>query len=353
MKKSGEPGTTPAMHIQNLRPLIARSLGWSKYVSPIGILVLVLYYLSIGFTPDITVAQGAIVAAQAGITGALLTWGVACIFSAPGWIYILAINPHSLPIKSRRKTLKALVRRSMLAQASTFAVFLAWAYWPTHKGYEHSLIGPFFALLSIPAIVALIESPLAITSEGIEHRGVFCATLLGGVVAAAFSLLIVWLFQSNATQSLSNEPRFIAALFILVCLSPIHLVFSVSEGIAHLITAAIILFEVVIILGVQTAPTSMIAREVGVAEPEPVMLAMPAALCRMVTSSAKNIGSSCGTSNDGPGLVGPAQVLNSLGSRWLVRDLKSNVTFNIPGKDIVIARTIPPSPTGNHERGSY
>jgi hypothetical protein len=309
----------------------------AKTASPIGILVLAIYYFKINVTPDISIVQGAFVAVQAGIIAAILIGLFIIVFSAPAWIYhMLDVRPHLLPFKSRKTAIKVVLRRSLLTQLTAFGAATAYAYWPTQALTSQSFIGPAGALVTLAAGTLLAQSPRTVTSTGMESRSTFWATILCSALSALYSILLVWLLQKSGDASPGQGFRFFATLAALTVLTPMHLAFGPHEVKAHLATASVVLLEVVFILGSPSVPVSMVAGVIGIAERGPVSLVVPDSLCRGFAAAGAFALKGCGQGS--ATLIGPVRVLNSLGSRWLILDPKTQKTFSIPGKDVIVIR---------------
>lgn len=340
MKSNDNPNPTQKLLAQ-LRKEAGPFFNWilkvAKATSPIGILVLAFYYFNINVTPDASIGQGAFVAVQAGIVSALLIGSFAFIFSAPAWIYhALGVGPHLLPYKAKRSAIRVVVMRSLLTQLTTFFAATTWVYWPTHAPFTHSIIGPVCALATLVSGVILAMSPRTTTPNGIESDRTFFATILLGAIAALYSIVPVWLLQKVGGESSGHEVRFVATLAMLAVLTPMHLAFGLKEIKAHLLTAFVVFFETVFILGSPGIPASIVARAIGIAERSPVDLAVPESLCNGFAAADAFGVKAC--NKGGATLVGPLRVLNSLGSRWLILEPTTNRTFSIPEKDIVVIR---------------
>lgn len=318
-------------------PYLKWLLGVAKIASPIGIVVLAVYYFKLNVTPDISIGQGAFVAVQAGIMSAVLIGLFAVVFSAPAWIYhALGVRPHLLPVRSRKAAIRAVVKRSFLTQLTTFGAAMAIAYWPSRGAVGQDLIGPISALVALVSAVVLSKSARTFTSDGVESKGTFICTIALGIVAAFYSITLVWLLQKSGDGSPGKEFRFFLALAVLTVLTPAHLAFGIHEIKAQLATAFVCLLEVVIILGSPTTPVSMVASVIGIAEKSPVGIVVSEDQCRAFLLANAFKVTAC--NKGGPTLIGPVRILNSLGARWLILDSSTSKAFNIPGKDVIVVR---------------
>jgi hypothetical protein len=99
---------------------------------------------------------------------------------------------------------------------------------------------------------------------------------------------------------------------------------------------AVLLLEVAMLLGAPGLYPRYIANAIGIAEKAPVRLVVGTAACDTIHTAAEHLLLSC---SGGETSIDNVEVLNSLGSRWVVRvPAGSGPTVILPGKDLVIVR---------------
>lgn len=303
--------------------------------SAFGIICLTVYFSTLKFTPDISFAQGALVAVQAGLIGAFIIGVLIVSLSAPALVYyMLGIRPAELvSISRRREAIHNLVTRFLCTQALTISALAVLAYFPQRDQLQGA------ACLGV-AVIGFIWSAIFLAScrrvwgvEALESRWTFFVSVVLGMFTTVSSLLTLDLLWASSPGP-HSEFWLLLTVLVVVILGGAQVAIGLQDVGAQLIIGFMLILEICLLLGPPVP--RFIANEVGIAEKRPVDLLVGSEMCNTIRSFVNLPKFRC--EEKGPSLVKNVEVLNSLGNRWVIRIPASGKILIIPGKDLAIAR---------------
>ncbi|MCA8114694.1 hypothetical protein LGM76_26085 [Burkholderia cepacia] len=303
--------------------------------SAFGIICLTVYFGTLEFTPDISFAQGALVAVQAGLTGGVFLAVLIISLSVPAWVYyMLGIRPAELvSLRRRREAINHLVTRFFCTQALTISAVAACAYFP-QRAESHAAICVGVAVIGfIWSCIFLVSCPRVWGVEALESRWTFFVSVVLGAFTTVSSLVTLNLLWASSPGHHSNF-WFLITVFVVVILGGAQVAIGLRDVGAQLSISAMLVLEISLLLGPPVP--RFIANAVGIAEKTPVDLLVGSELCNAIRTSAAAPQLRC--EEKGPSLVKSVEVLNSLGSRWVIRIPASGKILIIPGKDLTVVR---------------
>lgn len=305
--------------------------------SGFGVVCLVAYYATLSFTPDISFAQGALVAVQAGLLGALLLASVWITLAAPALIYqYMGIRPRDLVPARRTAATKSLVYRYLWTQLTTVSAISFFVYFPHRETVENAIYWGISVVVFVWSAVHVALSPLIWGRDGLETRTTFVFSIL--VVGLATSLSLVTLLEiRNGSPSAHSDGRFLLTFAVVSVLGCGQVAIGSTSIAMWGSFGAVLLLEVGLLYGAPGLYARYIANAVGIAEKNPITLIVASADCYTIKTAAKSLRLDC---HDGAKTsIDKVEILNSLGSRWIVRvPANTGPTIILPGKDLVIVR---------------
>lgn len=304
--------------------------------SAFGVICLTIYYATLNFTPDISFAQGALVAVQAGILGAALLGSIWVSLSMPALIYqFMGIRPSELVPKHRKVATKHLVGRYFWTQLATIGFISIFVYFPHREKFENAICWGVSIIIFVWASVHVAFSPLIWGPDGLEKRGTFVISEFAVGFAAALSLSTLLTIRSGS-PSAHSDARFLLTFGVVVALGCAQVAMGASDVTLRLGFGAVLLLEVAMLLGAPGLYPRYIANAIGIAEKTPVRLVVGTTACNTIHTAVEDLLLRC---SSGETTIDNVEVLNSLGSRWVVRiPAGSGSTMILPGKDLVIVR---------------
>ncbi|MBP0624816.1 hypothetical protein [Cupriavidus consociatus] len=283
------------------------------------------YFLSIGFSPDVTLGQGALVVLETFIVGLFFVIFMSFGLSAAGWGFRLTSEspiPSSGP--TRWPILKIALLRIVLAQLIVISAISInssnglrgidhWSYVWGASWLAFLLVGLFLCFngrLPNESMKQLVWNLLAIG---------FCTLIAIISAASLFSL-----------GSKDNPPYLYFALSVQIIL------YSTLVGISprdnRTLPLIFMIISLVASVAAQNATSPLLrvmAVSVGVAERDAVDLFLPSDVCGRVRLKSQTV---CKDNEKLEGVL----LLNKLGGIWLL-DIQGT-KFTVPGQGIVVRR---------------
>ncbi|MEM5386839.1 hypothetical protein VSR68_25070 [Paraburkholderia phymatum] len=217
--------------------------------SAFGVICLTIYYATLNFTPDISFAQGALVAVQAGILGATLLGSIWVSLSMSALTYqFLGIRPSELVPKHRKVATKHLVSRYIWTQLASIGLISIFVYFPHREKFEYAISWGVSIIVFVWASVHVVFSPLIWGPDGLETRGTFVASVFVVGFAAAVSLLTLLAIRSGSPGA-HSDARFLLTFGMVVVLGCTQVALAASDLALLLGVGAVLLLEVAFLLG--------------------------------------------------------------------------------------------------------
>ncbi|AUT66285.1 hypothetical protein [Paraburkholderia terrae] len=316
--------------------ILKLSAGIVPAASAFGLICLTIYYGSLNFTPDISFAQGALVAVQAGVMGAALLGSLWISFSMPALIYqFMGLRPGDLVPRHRKVATKHLVSRYFWTQLAAIALISMFVYFPHREQFENAVYWGVATNVFIWASLHVAFSPLIWGVDGLEKRSTFIASVFTVGFAAVISLLTLLVVRSGS-PSAHSDARFLMTVSVVMALGCAQVAIGAGDLALRVGFGVVVLLEVAFLLGAPGLYPRYVANAIGIAEKAPVRVIVDTTACRTIHAAAEHLLLNC---DSGETAIENVEVLNSLGSRWVVRvPAGSGPTIILPGKDLVIVR---------------
>jgi hypothetical protein len=302
--------------------------------SAFGVICLTVYFSTLRFTPDISFAQGAFVAVQAGLIGALLIAVLIISLSVPAWVYyMLGIRPTALvSLRRRREAIHNLVTRFLCTQALTISTMALLAYFPQRGQLQGAGCLGVSVIGFIWSAIFLVSCRRVWGVDALESRWTFFVSVVLGIFTAVSSLITLNLLWASSPGP-HSQFWFMVTVLVVVILGGAQVAIGPQVG-AQLIIGVMLILEICLLLGPPVP--RFIANEVGISEKRPVDLLVGSEMCNTIRAAVGSPKLRCG--EEGPSLVKDVEVLNSLGNRWVIRIAESERILIIPGRDLTIVR---------------
>lgn len=288
--------------------------------------MLAAYFLSIGFSPDVTLGQGALVVLEAFIVGLFFVAFMGFGLSAAGWAFRLT-SDNSIPSSGpgRWPTMKIALIRIISAQLIVILAisidklreFRGVEYW----GYVWGASWVAFLLLTL-----FLYFNGRLPNESRRQ-------LIWNLSAIGFCTLLT-IIASASLFKLGKEANQPAYLYAAVFLQIIF--YSALVGVAprdnRILPLTFMAISLVVSVVAQNATSPLLrvmAISIGIAERDTVDLFVPSDICSRIKLGATAI---C---KDGEKLE-KVLLLNKLGGTWLLEI--QGTTFTVPGQGIVVRR---------------
>ncbi|WP_368623984.1 hypothetical protein [Paraburkholderia sp. BR13444] len=233
--------------------------------SAFGVICLTIYYATLNFTPDISFAQGALVAVQAGILGAALLGSIWVCLSMSALTYqYLGIRPGDLVPKHRKVATKHLLKRYIWTQFASIGLVSIFVYFPHREKFEYAVYWGLSVIVFVWASIHVAFSPLIWGSDGLETRGTFVASVFVVGFAAVISLLTLLAIR-NGSASVHSDARLLLTFGMVVILGCAQVALAASDLALLLGVGAVLLLEVAFLLGSpglypSTSPTRSVSQ---------------------------------------------------------------------------------------------
>lgn len=317
----------------------ARSTGaWG--VTTFGSIMIGGYFLWLGFTPVFSLGQATLLLVQAFAVGTILTVYFSLLLLSPAWGYrLLGIEIEDFGHAHRKKAISSLTLRSIAAQ--TLAVSFLYAL---NSGLSLSsesglnlYCGLAIALFAGSAVV-IYRLPFTTEFGGTETRVWYFGSVVVLGLSGLVSTTMVYLAYSIAPKGQRAESWSLLLGWIIVMV--------VSAGISTLrkkdrrlglVMGFFVFLYVLYLFNNITMPFKGTAFALGIAEPRAVTLILTPSTCAQVKQVLFDQDKlNC----DGPatGRLTPAMLMNTLGERWVLREVghEENITFD--GKGTVVRK---------------
>lgn len=326
------------------------SLTWLGLLIGIGFIVAYQMTLSTGFTPQVTLAEGAFVLVKAAVIGILLFGAFfAGVYAPAASLRLVEIDVEQLKGTERQNAIGGLMRRSIFAQVFG-GFFPAALFLFLHADAPHHFWAAVVsACICTAALIIALSSPrLPVESKWIFYLSIL---VIGG--SALFSLLIFLMICG-----LKDNPGYLmkaaTAWTALTIVSSILSTTRKKELLLSSLAALLLLAFTLAFLEQLQWPFRAIACAVGIAEPRPVTLVVPERICEQMQSALSSVQE---VSCDGPnaGTLRDVEVLNSWGSRWLIQLGKgeSARTLSFDGNGTVISRASLVNAASAHDKQKF
>lgn len=287
---------------------------WIGALLGIGFVFLYQMTLDVGFTPQVSLAEGTFVLGKAALIGLLFFSAVyAGVFAPAASLTMLGVDVDKVRYQQGGAGVRGLLRRCLGAQAfggfflTSFVLFKVAAL-PYHFGFG---VASGAACL-IGAVVAMRSPRLPE-----ERASGFGFSLFVIAFVAAFSFLM-FVMIANVRDGVAPLFAALIAWFGLTLVSAILSIVRRKDLLPSAVAALLVLAAILSALGQLQWPFRAIANSVGIAQRGLVTLIVPEASCqqlRRALASVREI--SC--SGDDAGIVRDVDVLNDWGARWLIR----------------------------------
>lgn len=290
------------------------SAAWLGSLIGIGFVFAYQTTLSVGFTPQVNLTEGALVLGKAALMGLLFFAAMyAGVFAPAASLRLLEIDVDKIAGLERGNVLRGLMRRCLYAQV--FGGFYPAALFLFLHAYapHHLWIAITTALISIGALLGALNSSRIPGETRLLFY--FSVPVIGSF--AFFSLLIFVLVcgLKDDLQSLA------LAGFSWLALTVVSAILSTVRKKDRLLSifAALLIFIVLLkSLGQLLWPFRAVAYAVGIAQPGTVTLVLNESSCRQMESAVAGLRDlTCSGANSG--VLRDVEVLNSWGSRWLIQ----------------------------------
>lgn len=289
-------------------------IGW--FASLIGIAFVIAYQmtLEIGFTPQVSLTEGAFVLGKAALVGVLLLAAIyACIYAPASSLRILEIDIDQFTGPQRKAIIVSLMRRCLAAHVFGASLLLAFVFFSNASREYHFYAATIASLICVGSLVAAF-STRRLGDEG-QWKFVFTIGVIG--MLAAWSLL---LFASLV--GIKDDPvSLIHVSLAWSALALISSVVSISRKKDILLSCGVsLLFMMCILAMLGQFPRSLkaIATSVGIAHDGNMTLIVPAGVCGQIRSALSGF-DDVQCTGDAAGVLRNVEVLNSWGSRWLIQ----------------------------------
>lgn len=308
-------------------------LAWLSSLLGIGFVMGYQITLGEGFTPNVNLGEGAFVLGKSAFIGLILFLAMYIgVFAPASSLRLLEIDVDTVKGLPRIETVKAVIRRCVAAQIFGGFFPAAIIFFEDASAPFHLWIGVGYSVLSVAAIsVALSSQRLPSESSIYFYFSIF--------IIGIFALFSLALFVIIA--NLKDEPESIVLVsfawlgltFISGILSIVRRRELVPSGVAAMLLLACVLAS----LGQLRWPFRAIANVVGIAQPGRVTLVVPDKSCVQVKSALQGI-EDVNCVGSGIGVLKNVEVLNSWGTRWLIRidNGVSSRTISFDGSGTVI-----------------
>jgi len=321
-------------------------IGWSG--SLIGIAFVIAYQmtLEIGFTPQVSLTEGAFVLGKAALIGLFLFAGTyACIFAPAGSLRFLEIDIDRISGAERQSTILALMRRCLLSQIFGAFFVIALFFYSNGDRAHHFYFATIFSMISVVALAFALRTK-RLAGEG-EWKFRFTIAVIGALAAIS-------LFFFLAFAGMKDDPLSLVNIFLAwVALALVASIVSISRKKDLLSSCGVALLSMLLIFGILDQlprPFKTIAAAVGIAQEGDMTVIVPPAVCGQIRSALTNFHDMKCT-GDEAGILRGVEVLNSWGARWLIqlrRDgSKRIISFDGSGVVMVKERIATPKRQGS------
>jgi len=297
------------------------------------------YYLSldVGFTPDINLGQATFLLFQAFFVGGILVSIIIAGIFAPAFAYrMLSIDIESLSEDEYESVKKPLMHRSIVAQVFFLSLCFSFASYPRRNDLQEAFYWAIAVEICIfSAVVQFLQPRIAIKAT-IESRKKYWLSVCAIWILGAISFFILWILYSSAEpEKRVNDFQFFSLWATVALYSAIMAVFKKTDVKPAAILAFTLFLFVLSYLNVLTWPFKVIAYKIGIAERNPITLIVPKESCPVLRSAMTGI-FSLHCDGEKSGVMENVMLLNSLGSRWVIKipDKETNIIFD--GKGVVI-----------------